>query len=654
MNNYNICLRKLRKEKGLTYQGISKATGISTTKLFLYEYGYFRPSKKHIEKLNELYGENISIDGDNAYPGPIEENKKNKDKYLKGKRIAFGILSAFSLILISVGATLFSLSVNNTNSFYGETYNELHDKVVAEGDYGYDIVTSLKYYRHNVKISSTETNIIFYQSNNILYFNEVVFSKTFLTEEYGIDRYHYQFGSNLGVNSFQCNFNYSCVSTGSAFSCSFIFENKAIDHVDNFKTLVKGQVVMDEQAAVKLINSQVEEINTVLSQQISGFLGKTVDFYSDFLPAREKGRAINFALQITGLVLIFPGIILFYIFFGIFVNLLLKNVKPKMVGSEPDSIKDNVKPLPNDINIKFGIPDIYVVLLGKMMQYASIVLLLIAFLGNLGVTFFSFFSNSIFLNIFRWTWAAGIFLESFVMIGRFKKPSTLFRAIIYNLAVFLFIATIETVIIALTNAWGYDLADMIYSYVPGNVYQVVAIQYLIFFFLYYKPNFINKGKRGLRFLWHSLSLLPLGLLVASYFISNQYAFVYGVDKNIYISFWFPNAFLALSVVSVLFIYIVFFLKLYFEKKYGRRNSHYFFNGDRFTLYVNGICALLMIIAASVDFIFLHNQYGYYLGLGTNYGLYVLVPFVLLCKYSPNSSPIFLVDEGFKRMVNVEE
>ena len=54
-----------------------------------------------------------------------------------------------------------------------------------------------------------------------------------------------------------------------------------------------------------------------------------------------------------------------------------------------------------------------------------------------------------------------------------------------------------------------------------------------------------------------------------------------------------------------------------------------------------------IIAAIIDLAFQHNQYAYYLGLGKNVWLFALVPFIILCKYSPNNQQIFLIDEQLK-------
>ena len=654
MKNYNIHLSELRKKANLSLKDAAKSSGVHRWKLYLYENGYFRPTKKDVQKLNTFYNTDISLQGEAAYPAPTKEKALKKEKEnLKAKRIAFGAVSGGILLLILAGALMFNTSVNNTKSYYGTTYNEMRERVINNGDYGYDMVTSLKYYYVSEQPhGNDDATIVFYDTDNILYFNECSYSKTegtIVNGEFGINRYRYELGSNLGVSSYYCKFNFGSVLTGSYFSCEFQYTGGPVTEIKNLKNLITASGDVSYDDAIKIVNSQIEDLGVSLSSLLSKYLEREVDFYQDFLPAREKGRKINFSLQITGLLLIIPGIITFFIFFSIFVKYMIRNIKPRLVDSEPKDYSQKKEPLPHDININFGIPDFFIVLLGRILQYGSMVLLIVAFIARLGVPFLSPFSNPILLTIFRLSILAGIFLEHFVMIGRIKKSTILFHEIIYNLGLFLFIATIETVVISLTNAWGYNFASLIYKYIPSNVYQVVAVHYLIFLFLFFQPAFLRKKGKVARAIWHSLSLIPFGFLVVTYFLSNGYALVYGVKENIFVNFWFPNGFLLLSIVCVIFLYLTFAIRLFYEKRFGQHNAQLFFYGDRYTIYENLICAGLIIIAAALDLIFKNNQYAYYLGLGDNTWLFALIPFVVLCRYSPNNQQIFLINEEMKEL-----
>ena len=643
MKNYNSYLSELRKSKHLSLKEAAKGIGINRWMLYFYENGYFRPSKKNLDKIERFYQVKVSLEGMDAYPSPLKEKELSAEKEnLKAKRIVFGSLSGVLLLAVITGIILFNKSVNNTQSYYGETYNEIHDQAFEEGDFGYDVATSMKYYVINEQGLNDSTAFVFYETNNILYFNECTYSITSTNSIFDINRYHYQFGSNLAVSSYVCNFTYGNFFGGTFFTCSFEYKGGEAESIDNFKIITKGELEIDEKKAVDLVNTHIKDMEYAFSDLLSEHLSKNVAFYEDFLPAREKGRTVNSSLQISALLLIFPGTIAFYIIFSIFVRLMVKNIKPRLVSTSPHDIDNKHEELPKDWTIRVGIPDMFLVILGKIMQFGSIIFLIIAFIAKLGVPFLSFFAHPFMLPFFRYSLLGGIFLEHFIMINRIKKPTTLFYEIIYNLGFFLFIATMESIVITLTNAWGYDFASLIYKYIPGNVYQVVAVHYLIFLFLFFQPPFLNKRKKIVRIIWHSLSFIPLGFLIATYFLSNSYSLVYGVKENIFINFWFPNGFLSLSIVCVLFLYASFAIRLYYERRYGKHNAQLFFYGDRYSTIENIICAGLIVIAGLIDLVFINNQYAYYLGLGGNYWMFFLVPLIVLCKYSPNNQQIFLI------------
>ena len=645
MTSYNVQLSLLRKKRNLSLKEAAKQIGISRFVLYLYENGYFRPSKAALKNIEEFYQEKISFEGESAYPAPLKEKaiKEKKESFLI-KRIVFGTLSLFTLLSVITGIILFNKSVNNKTSYYGETYNEMKAKVEDHGEVGHDLVTALTYHYIDSYDAPNYATIIYYETNNILYFNEAIYSTTYLTSDYGVVRYHFKFGSNLSVNSNVCEFHFGSWSLGIYATCNFTYTGEKIDKVDNYNLQLAASEKIEEQEVVDIINDKIDEVEQAFSTILSAELEKDTSFYHDFLPAREKGRIVNFALQIAALFLILPGVVAFFIFFGLFVKAMIANIKPRLVTAETNKGLNKSETLPKDLKINFGIPDMFIIIISKFLQYGSIIIMLLSIIGKVGLPLPAFMSNANFIFFLRIAFLAGIFLEHFTMIGRIKKATTLFQTIVLNLGLFLFIATIETTVISITNAWGYDFATFIVKFIPSNVYQVVAVHYLIFLFLFFQPPFLNKRKKYVRVMWHSLSFIPLGFLIAIYFLSNSYMLTYGVENNIFIDFWFPNGFLALSVVCVLFMYITFAVRIHYERKFGQSKAQSFFYGDRYTLIENAICCILIIIVGAIDFIFANNQYAYYLGLGSNYWIFAMIPFIILCKYSPNNQQIFVFKE----------
>ena len=490
MTSYNIQLSLLRKKRNLSLKEAAKQIGISRFVLYLYENGYFRPSKAALKNIEEFYQEKISFEGESAYPAPLKEKaiKEKKESFLI-KRIVFGTLSLFTLLSVITGIILFNKSVNNKTSYYGETYNEMKAKVEDHGEVGHDLVTALTYHYIDSYDAPNYATIIYYETNNILYFNEAIYSTTYLTSDYGVVRYHFKFGSNLSVNSNVCEFHFGSWSLGIYATCNFTYTGEKIDKVDNYNLQLAASEKIEEQEVVDIINDKIDEVEQAFSTILSAELEKDTSFYHDFLPAREKGRKINFALQIAALLLILPGVVAFFIFFGLFVKAMIANIKPRLVTAETNKGLNKSETLPKDLKINFGIPDMFIIIISKFLQYGSIIIMLLSIIGKVGLPLPAFMSNANFVSFLRIAFLAGIFLEHFTMIGRIKKATTLFQTIVLNLGLFLFIATIETTVILITNAWGYDFATFIVKFIPSNVYQVVAVHYLIFLFLFFQPPF---------------------------------------------------------------------------------------------------------------------------------------------------------------------
>lgn len=646
MKNYNLHLISLREDKGLTIKEASKQMKISPLSLYCYEKGYLRPSKKNLGKINTFYGVELSLKGLNGYPAASKDAVIGKRKNLKKKKIIFGSLSAFFAIFIAVGAALFVKSVNNSSEYYGQTYKEVRNAVIEKRKTGHDLLTGMSYYYADLTPDSeNSTNLIFYQSDNILYFNDLTYSKTVIDEHsLTFNRYLYQLGSNLGVSSYLCTFTYGDVLFGTHFRCEFIYDGNNVTEYSNFKFITGENPIIDKELVLSIINTGIAEINHSFSELMSDLLGKPVDFRSEFLPAREQGRIKNFNLQIIGLVFLFSGITFFFIFFAMFLRILILNIKPRLISVKPDSEEN--KQLPEDLNIRVGIPDIFIVILGRLVCIISLVLFLLAVAFT--VTGRSGLSNPTLVEVFKTGWISALFLNFIISVNRIRKPIDLLHEIIFNLGMFLFIATIETVFLAITTAWGYDLTSIMFKYIPGNFFQVLAINYVILLFLLFVPTFLTKKKKYARVIWHSLSLIPLAGLIVIYYFSNRYVMVYGVEQNILLKFWIPNSFLFLSVVSVFYMYIIFFLRLFYEKKYGIHNSQFFFHGHRYYLIQNLICAGLIVLVACVSLLFMHNQRAIYLGLANNYWMFILVPLVLFCRYSPNNQQMYLFEYEFDK------
>ena len=650
-NSYNQQLVEIRREKNLTLKEAAKGIGISSLRLFLIENGYFRARKKVLEKIESFYQRKIDYSNNNEYPGPFPAYVDKKEKSKKKRLIATGIISAISVIFIIIGSALFVSSVRNKDTSYGATYVEARKKAFEEGGSGRDLVTDLEYYYlEDASYPFGKSSICFYKTNSILYFNNATFSNnissTSLPSELGMSRYHYQFGGGLNQSSYICAFTYGSYDAGLFFSCEAVYENKPITKVRNLNIITKGSVEITNELAVKIINVAINDAVNAFTSILSTNLGKPVNFYNDFLPAREKGRINNFVRQVMGLSLLIPSLIVLLFSAYLLVISFIKSRKSFLLPLEDESVKNEKnKPLPKDINVPFGIPDFVILKASDIIGWASFILLIFCTVGKYIFPLPDFLTNTNFLSFLGICYSFTPFLTQLILFGSIKKEQTLFYALAKHLFVFLAIATFETTLIGITDTWGYDFADIVYNFIPGHIYLVTTLNYVLFLFLFFKPSFIRDKKPYRTVLWRLLSLIPLGIIIAVIIVGNYYELFYGVKRNIYVLFWCSNSKVELSLLTVLFIYASFFIKLYFQQKYGLSKAHLFYNGNRYIMINNIVCCSIIVLVAIFDLFFKNTEYGYYLGLGDNLWILALIPFIIFCLHGPNTVEIAHTDDA---------
>lgn len=620
----------------------AKAIGIPLISLFLYEKGYFRPAKNHLEKIESFYGP-IDYSEGREYPQevPFVINVKGISK--KRRTIISAILAVLSLGLIITGSCLFNSSASNVESYYGETYNEVRKFSLEKGNVSRDIVADLEYsYLYN-KDFNGKTEVTFYRTNSILYFNNSSYTVSSSLDKYedlGVGTFRYQFGGSLGKNSYVCTFSYKNNDVGMFFSSDVYYENKPIEKVDKLNVILEGSTKVTEELAVDLFNARIDAAMTLLTAMLTKQLGHDIDFYNDFLKAREEGRAVNHRLQITGLALLFGSLISFFVSFSVLVFGLISLVKhiPEEIAEDGD------KPLPKDISIHFGLPEYLTSWVLKIISAASLLVLLTSIVLGMFMKLPPLFSNETFLNICKVGFASGGFIRLLLVISSYKSNQTILTETIKFTLLYLAIAVFETTLVGVTEAWGYNVSNLLYNYIPANIFLAVVLNYLIVFFLFFTPPFIRNKAKWVVVLWRVLSIVPLGLIIAITLIGHSYELFYGASQNIYLIFWLSNSKLALSIITVVFVYTLFFIRLFYKKRYASA----FFKGDKFALISNISCSIIILILALTDLGLQGNTIAYYLGFGSNFWILLFIPLILLTKYGQTHLIINEMSRGKER------
>ena len=631
--SFNEQLYSLRLDRGLTRKEAAKAIGLTRFQIYLFELGYFRPRGKAKEKLESFFGTTIDYSKGRDCPTKIlEEGKGEMPRLARRKRILIhGLIALVMAAMLASGAITLSKATKNDASFYGDSYVSLCRSARDSGKVGIELATNATYH-YLESPGNTAGSILFYDSSSFLHFNECNFAANVILLErpdIGSGRLSYRFGGDLFSDSHRCYFNYGNWTYGSVLSCEALYYGQPIEKVENLKVRVQGSAQFDEATMVMLFNLYIEEAVRSFEKIGEAYLGAGMDFLNTFLADREQGRKVALSAQVAGLSLLVVGFIGTCIGISFLVHTLLRQRRFAEAKALPAEAR---KELPKDIHLPFGIPDAPLLWLSRVLFFASFFILAISFFGSYGLPLPAFLQNGVFLSAARATFMITPFLR-LLFLSRYQRDGAkILSEMVTSLLIYVFLAGLETMVAAVNRAWGYDFSELVYGYVPSNVFQTVTLFYLIIFFLFFTPAFI-KDKRGC-VIWRLLSLIPFGLLCLTAAVSCVQLLSLDYGKNIFLNFWFPTFPFPAAILSVLVLYGSYFLRLFFLHRYGNKAPMYL-NSDRFALISN----LLAVIALVGLYLFIAllggNEYAYYLGLAKGEWIMTLVPFFFLYKAPPS-------------------
>lgn len=634
--SYNRQLFTLRKEKNLTIKEAAKQMGVPAFFLALYERGVYKPPKRYLKRISDFYGQEISLEGLDSYPTPVLEQIRYKydPKKFKRRAIITGVLTALTAIQCIVGALLFNTSIKNESSFYGNTYQSLRRKAQEQGTQNTEVLTGLEYYTLGTDTEDYSIDLNFYSQTTPLYFNESIYSGSAWDADLLSQRYIFQFGGNLLVSSYACDLIYQSPSSGVSASARFIYNGSTIDQLVSMDIYGDMAGVMNEGYLLSFINAHIDEAIERFSALMSSKLGETIDFYQDFLAAREQGRLKNANYQKYGVSLLFFGIIVFFISGGIFTVVIVNERNYHHRHKTERMLDEKKKPLPKDIRVPFGIPHRLAVFLSGQLVAVSFIFIFLGLFSKIGLKLPEVFGTTAFANTWQQINIGAIFFTHLVTLAASKNARVIGVQFAFDLFLFLFVASLETSVFVIMDGWGYDVGSLASSFLPVNVIGLCLSLTAVSFLLFTQPKFIADKKTVIHVFWRMLAIIPAALAFLFIRIGASYVLDYGVEKNIYINIWFPTGYSLFVFAVLLSLLVVFIFRDICKVRFGQGGAQIYFYGDRYALYETIIMSSFLIVAGIIDICLRNNQYARYLGIGANYwyfGLAILLP---LIKYEP--------------------
>ena len=175
-----------------------------------------------------------------------------------------------------------------------------------------------------------------------------------------------------------------------------------------------------------------------------------------------------------------------------------------------------------------------------------------------------------------------------------------------------------------------SLLSMFLNFSLPNPFMSTTCYFLIMFFLFYTPKIIKTRNKLL--LFRIASILPVIYIIVSFLIFNS-DILFGIKLDPWTKYFFSGQRLSLSILAVSYLFCLFFLRLYFKKKYGEDNANRYFMGNRFLFLKNIMTSVIIIIIWFIELLCMENPTLNKMGIGINFYMIILVPLILF--YHPH-------------------
>lgn len=657
---YNEILYLKRKELNLSKRKFAKYLNVSSFLYRYYEAGYIKPSKKAIanisKKLNidyESYFEDIR-----SYPKPIEEEEKGIAIWFRKLiskvwvKIVLGSFLLGSIGFMSYAFYDYNYVINNSRTFYSSKYLEVVDAIREKGSDTYSLMhefnrPEIHYSVDNKLISITGSK----EDYSIRSFNAYVNYKN-------DDSSVYYIVPNLAEESIiSLNVQYTDYKTLSKYTSSFTLNHGKFfmdDYVFNEdgSDLEKDNPVYSEvqEKMAQYVDNVKDDFNLLLKEK----LGLNYDFYDEILIEHYEGAEINLKREIGSLIMIFSGIgltglflfvIIFSFFFGIKDTKSKSTISLELVDDsfnlETSKLKDeNVITKGNSRELTYRTPKKDIKFFPFIPETVfEIIGIILIFLGSIRViyTIVYIFAgqginqelyNQVSSGLFSF-FTMGMFLLYFIDFDIFLDDKRSLRNIFAYVIVFFGLYVSECILIEYLERMRGLFTLFGEKYIIPNNFGTISLYFMIMYFLFYNPKFLTTKKRTIIF--RSLSIIPIAIIFVMSLLFENYK-AWGWDLTLWQKYFLNSERPQFSILCVLYLVGLYFIRLYFKHRYGETNAKIFFNGNRFYFIKNFFICLLVGFIALIEYL-LKDANTDIKGIGNYYQIVYLIP--ILFFYHPH-------------------
>ena len=639
---YNYHLYRRRKELGLSRRRMAKGIGISTFKYRMIENGYWKPSAAIIEKISGFLQEDYSLYAEGACFNPSSLPEKMPSKPIQafyafmGSWITRGILiglTVLSGLYFASGLIVENYVDVNISSFFDKDYVDFADEVRTNGIVSYSLLSDFQrpelYEATNDEDTGRDKCIRvrgFYSDNS---FQILSYSAVYRNEE--------------------CRASFTALAYDPQekllrFSVEVaVFEtSKTVNHflsVDSSGTVVDHLYFPEESVGLALVQTKAPKFEKEITRIMQSQTTTKLDLRTALLKYRlgeERARGYYlYSVSADILGMIATGIFLFATVFALLYGRSMGERHRFThdhfeVEMEPVAPK---KPLKKDIRFGPFIPETVLEIVGIILVFIGSLRLAVYVSGFFGISSLGQAISGNFAQEFMGTFMLGMFLLYFLDFDIFLEDRRVARNIFLYGIIFLCLYRLELLLLEVMQA-GIALSMATSSVIIPNMFGSISCYFMIMLFLFFLPRFIKKPYQVV--LWRCLAILPIAYLAVSWILFHGDGVWFNLNWSIEVKYLFNGERLPFTILAVSYLVGYYFIRLFFEKRYGKENAAAFYNSNRFLWIKNAFMALVIIGVALGEFALRNNATAHKLDIGNYSNLIVLAPVILF--YHPHKGP----------------
>ena len=639
---YNYHLYRRRLELGLSRRHMAKGIGMSTFKYRMIENGYWKPSAAAIEKISAFLHEDYSLFVEGACSNPSNLPEKMPSKPIQalyafmGNWITRGILiglTVLSGLYFASGLIVENYVETNKSSFYDKDYIDFADEVRINGIVSYALLGDFQ--RPELyEVSSDEDT----GRDKCIRVRGFYGESSFQTLSY-----------SAVYRSEECRADFSALSydpTDKLLRLNVevaVFEtSKTENHflsIDSSGTIVDHLCFVEKPVGLALVQLKApkfeKDVTRLMQSQTTTTLDvRTALYKHDLGEERANGYYLySFAADILGM--LSTAIFLFATVFSLLYG--------RSMGEKHRFTHDHfeveieptppMKPLKKDIRFGPFIPETFLEIVGIILVFVGSLRLAVYVSGFFG---FSSLGQALAGNSaqnFMGTFMVGMFLLYFLDFDIFLEDRRVARNIFLYGIIFFCLYRLELLLLEVMQS-GVALSMATSSVVIPNMFSSISCYFMIMLFLFFLPRFVKKPYQVV--LWRCLAILPIAYLAISWILFHGDGVWFNIGWSLEVKYLFNGERLPFTVLAVSYLVGYYFLRLFFEKRYGKENAAAFYNSNRFLWIKNVFMALVIVGVALGEFALRDNATAHKLDIGNYANLIVLAPVFLF--YHPHKGP----------------